>query len=78
MTAMKINLDQEENRRMFGGHQTLEGLKGYFHDNYEGTLVYVPMEKKTLHQYQTDPRMTQSGKEIMAIMLEHLEYFLQT
>ena len=78
MTAMKIDLDQEENRRMFGGHQTLEGLKGYFHDNYEGTLVYVPMEKKTLHQYQTDPRMTQSGKEIMAIMLEHLEYFLQT
>ncbi len=77
LTAMKIDMDQPGNRKLFGNQHTLEGLKAFFSNNYEGTLTLVPMDKKTLHQYQTDPRMTQSGKEILTIMLEHLAYFLQ-
>lgn len=75
LTAMKIDMAQESNKQLFGGQDTLEGLRKFFSDNYEGTLTMVPLDKKTLHQYQTDPRMTQSGKEILTIMLEHLEYF---
>lgn len=77
MTAMKIDMDDVENRRMFGNQYTLNGLIDFFSNNYEGTLTLVPLDKKTLHQYQTDPRMTQSGKEILSIMLEHLDYFLE-
>ena len=77
MTAMKIDMDDVENRRMFGNQYTLNGLIDFFSNNYEGTLTLVPLDKKTLHQYQTDPRMTQSGKEILSIMLEQLDYFLE-
>lgn len=76
LTAMKIDMDQAGNRKLFGGQYTLEGLKDFFTNNYEGTLTLVPMDRKTLRQYQADPRMTQSGKEILSIMLEHLDYFL--
>ena len=77
LTAMKIDMDQPGNRKLFGGQYTLDGLKDFFTNNYEGTLTLVPVDRKTLHQYQTDPRMTQSGKEILTIMLEHLDYFMK-
>ena len=77
LTAMKVDLEDPENRKFFGGNDTMEGLTQFFSDNYEGKLTLVPLEKKTLHQYQSDPRTTQSGKEILTIMLEHLKFFLQ-
>ena len=77
LTAMKVDLEDPENRKFFGGNDTMEGLTQFFSDNYEGKLTLVPLEKKTLHQYQSDPRTTQSGKEILTIMLEHLNFFLQ-
>lgn len=77
MTAMKIDMDLPENRKLFGGQHTLDGLANFFSNNYEGSLTLVPMDRKTLHQYQNDPRMTQSGKEILTIMLEHLDYFMK-
>ena len=77
LTAMKVDLEDPENRKFFGGNYTMEGLTQFFSDNYEGKLTLVPLEKKTLHQYQSDPRTTQSGKEILTIMLEHLNFFQQ-
>ena len=75
LTAMKIDMDDKENRKFFGGAYTLDGLTKFFSDNYEGKLSLVPLDKKTLHQYEADPRTTQSGKEILAIMQEHMDFF---
>jgi hypothetical protein len=72
-----LKISDPENRKFFGGNDTMEGLTQFFSDNYEGKLTLVPLEKKTLHQYQSDPRTTQSGKEILTIMLEHLNFFQQ-
>lgn len=75
LTAMKVDVDLPENRRLFSGAYTLEGLKSYFQTNYEGSLILSPLTESNLLQYQRDSRTTQSCKEILTIMLEHLDYF---
>ena len=75
MTAMKIDMDDENNRELFDGAHSLEGLKAFFRTNYEGTLIMVPFREHTLRQYHRDPRTTPVGREILAIMLEHMKFF---
>lgn len=75
MTAMKIDMDDENNRELFKGAHTLEGLKNFFRTNYEGTLIMAPFNQQTLRQYHQDPRTTPVGKEILSILLDHVAYF---
>ena len=75
LTAMQIDMDDPDNREMFGGHHTLEGLQKFFHTNYEGSLILVPLNGPNLRQYQRDPRTTPPGKEILSIILEHEAFF---
>lgn len=77
MSAMRIDMDQEDNRQLFGGAHTLAELKAFFHTNYEGNLLLVPFREVTLRQYHQDPRTTPVGREILSILLEHLDYFQQ-
>lgn len=77
MSAMKIDMDDRETRELFGGNYTDEGLRKFFHTNYEGNLVLVPFKEAALRQYHQDPRTTPVGKEILSILLEHMEYFQQ-
>lgn len=75
MSAMQIDMADPETRQLFGGQYTLEGLRSFFHTNYEGNLTLVPFKEHMLRQYRQDPRTTPVGKEILAILLEHLEFF---
>ena len=75
LTAMQIDMDDPENRAMFGGNHTLEGLRKFFRTNYEGSLILVPLNGPNLRQYQRDPRTTPPGKEILSILLEHEAFF---
>lgn len=75
MSAMKIDMDDDNNRELFGGQYSLEGLKQFFRTNYEGTLIMVHFNEHSLRQYHQDPRTTPVGKEILAILLDHVTYF---
>lgn len=75
LTAIQIDLDDPENRDMFGGKHTLEELQKFFRTNYEGTLMMVPLNAPNLRQYQRDLRTVPPGKEILSIILEHEAYF---
>lgn len=75
MSAMKIDMDDQDTRELFGGNYTDEGLKKFFRTNYEGNLVLVPFKEPALRQYHQDHRTTPVGKEILTILLEHMEYF---
>ena len=75
MSAMQIDMDDPENRDLFGGNWTLEGLKQFFRTNYEGTLIMAHFNEHILRQYEQDPRTTPVGKEILSILLDHVEYF---
>ena len=75
MAAMKIDMDMEKTRDLFKGEHTLEGIKQFFHTNYEGNLMMVPFSEPVLRQYHQDPRTTPVGKEILAILLDHVHYF---
>ena len=75
MTAMKIDMAQESNRELFNGQYSLEGLKQFFRTNYEGNLLMVPFSEPSLRQYHQDSRTTPVGKEILAILLDHFDYF---
>ena len=75
MAAMKIDMDLEKTRDLFKGEHTLEGIKQFFHTNYEGNLMMVPFSEPVLRQYHQDARTTPVGKEILAILLDHFEYF---
>ena len=75
MTAMKIDMARESNRELFNGQYSLEGLKQFFRTNYEGNLLMVPFSEPSLRQYHQDSRTTPVGKEILAILLDHFDYF---
>ncbi len=75
MSAMQIDMDDPENRDLFGGNYTLDGLKQFFRTNYEGTLIMAHFNEHILRQYHQDPRTTPVGKEILAILLDHVAYF---
>jgi|GEM_PF-4350028 len=75
LTAMQIDMSAPSSRQMFGGAYTLDGLVRFFHTNYEGNLILVPLHRANLEQYQRDPRTTPPGKEILSILLDHEGYF---
>jgi len=75
LTAMQIDMSVPSSREMFGGAHTLDGLARFFHTNYEGNLILVPLHRANLEQYQRDPRTTPPGKEILSILLDHEGYF---
>ncbi len=75
LTAIRVDLDNPQNRDMFGGARSLDDLRLFFRTNYEGSLILVPLKKPNLRQYQRDPRTTPPGKEILSILLEHGDYF---
>ncbi len=75
MTAMKIDMDDPQNRELFGGNYTLTGLKSFFKTNYEGNLLMIPFGEHQLWQYHQDPRTTPVGRETLSILLEHLSFF---
>ncbi|MBQ6808768.1 MAG: hypothetical protein IJP07_06410 [Firmicutes bacterium] len=77
LTTLQVDMEQPENQRLFASCRTLAQLEKFFSTNYEGNLSLIPMNRKNLQQYQQDPRMTPAGKELLAILLEHEEYFSQ-
>ncbi len=75
MTAMKIDMDDPQNRELFGGNHTFTGLKEFFKTNYEGNLLMIPFGEHPLLQYLRDPRTTPVARESLSILLEHLNFF---
>lgn len=72
LSALIIDLNEPEYRQLFGGQQSVAGLKEFFKDeeqsNYEGKITLCPLNESTLEHYEKDRRTTASMKEIMRLM----------